>query len=127
MSSGRQHASSAEVLAYAQGALDALDSGVLETIVSATARMVSLDFWNTKAHDGHLNLAAHVAKKALESAGAAASSGPIASRSLGPLSVTYAVPTVVPSDGNLGSTAWGQLYILLRDSILVLPITAGGC
>lgn len=123
----RRHATEADVLAYAP-ALSGLAAGILAAIVSATALLVSLEAWGTKAYDGHLNLAAHIGSRFLAGASVAGPAGPVTSRAIGAISTSYAAPTVEPSDGDLALSAYGQLYKMLRDSIIVVPlVTRGMC
>lgn len=126
MPGARRHARVEEVLVYANGDLDALDPEVLQEIVDATALMISLDAWGLKAFDGHLNLAAHFGSKA-KSATSASPSGAVTSRSIGALSISYGTAAApAASDGDLSSTSYGQLYLMLKRTLLVPPMAIGG-
>jgi hypothetical protein len=60
-------------------------------------------------------LAAHLATLGPGSGGNSAA-GPVISETLGPASFTYASPSQVRGDGNLGSTSYGRLLQLMFDT-----------
>jgi hypothetical protein len=62
-------------------------------------------------------LAAHRGRRQLDVAGGGAA-GPVASESLGGMSVTYAAPVATETDSDLAMSVWGQAYArLCRNSI----------
>lgn len=120
-----KHATKAQVLTYAS-ALSAIDPEPLQSIVDATALMISLEAWGSKAFDAHKNLAAHFGSKALSSGTGGGASGPVTSRSIGPLSVSYAAPVMSAGDVVQGASRYGDIYLMLRETVVVPPLTAGG-
>lgn len=114
----------AEILAYAPG-LSSLSSAQLDHVITWTARLINLRRWAQKASDGHLLLIAHIGT-VLGSGGAAAPAGPVTARAIGPINTSYAGPAIEPSDGNLNGTGYGQQYLMLRNSIVVVPLGHGG-
>ena len=113
----------AEILAYAPG-LSALSTAQLEQVITWTARVINLQRWGRKTSDGHLLLIAHVGT--VQGAGAAAApSGAVTARTIGGISTSYGAAAVEPGEGNLNGTGYGQQYLLLRRSIVVVPLGTG--
>lgn len=81
------------------------------------AHLIGLNAWGEQASDGHRLLVAHFATRA--ALGAHGPTGPIASESVGPASVSYASSSADPTDGELATTFYGQAYVALRAVILI--------
>ena len=75
-----------------------------------------------KASNAHLLLAAHYLQIFTDNNTAG---GPIASRTIGKISESYAVAP--QADAELATTKFGQLYLALRQSLFLLPITGRAC
>lgn len=117
-------ATKAELIAFAP-TLCGENREPAETILELTGSMISIDCWGVKASRGHLLLAAHFLKLLADSGGGASAGGPLAGRGLGKISESYAVAT--QADAELASTTYGQLYLALRKSLFLLPITGRAC
>ena len=116
-------ATKAELLAFAPG-LCGENREPAETLLEVAGSMISLECWGTKASNGHLLLAAHLLQL-FAGAGGASAGGPVASRTIGKISESYAVAT--QADAELATTTYGQLYLTLRKTLLLLPITGRAC
>jgi hypothetical protein len=66
------------------------------------------DAWGTLADDGALYLAAHL--RTVAKRGANGASGPVQSKRVGDIAVTYAVPQISGA-GSLESTAYGMEFL----------------
>lgn len=87
-------------------------------LLDIAGSMISVECWGIKASNGHLLLAAHYLKIFAEENTAG---GPIASRSLGKISESYSVAP--QADGELATTKFGLLYLALRKTLFLLPIS----
>lgn len=96
----------------------------LLAILSVACSMISLEAWGSKANMGGAYLAAHIATMA-GAKGMGGEGGPATSRSLGGLSTSYATIAGDTSSAAFNSRA-GRMYIMLRDSLLILPIVGTG-
>ncbi len=117
-------ATKAELIAFAPTLCDE-NREPAESILDITGSMISIDCWGVKASSGHLLLAAHYLQLHASSAGGATAGGPLAGRSIGKISESYAVAT--QADAELATTVNGQLYLALRKSLFLLPITGRAC
>jgi len=111
-------ATKAEILTLAP---ELTDDAVLDELIEVAGTMINVGCWGSKASKGHAALAAHLASS-LQSSGSTGPAGPIASRAIGSISVSYAGQP--PSDPELGRTKYGELYLILRKSLFILPLAA---
>jgi hypothetical protein len=51
--------------------------------------------------------------------------GPVASKSIGALSISYAQAAVAAGDASLARTKWGRMYLDMRAGVMVGPTVAG--
>ena len=87
----------------------------LTYVIDGTCLMLG-DCWTTKKIYAHAYLAAHFAT--VQGGG---ETGAVASKTIDKISTSYA--TTPPSDPDLGSTKWGRLYLALRKSVTILPVS----
>lgn len=87
-----------------------VDAAVSAYWLDMAKPLIGLDAWGTAASQAHALLAAHYMK--LNGLGTGGGGGAVASRTVGPVSESYAV--TAPSDGDLGSTSYGLQYLALR-------------
>jgi hypothetical protein len=87
--------------------------------LDCTCSQINIECWGVKADCGHIYLAAHFL--AMQGWGSG-QSGAVSSKSIDKLSISYAVSP--PSDGDLGRTKWGSLYMQMRKSLFVPGIAA---
>lgn len=91
-----------------------LSDQLVERFLAQAQRRVSTTQWGDKADDGVLWLTGHLLK--VESqirSGSSAAAGPISQKSVGDLSVSYAVPSDIRNNF-LASTTYGQQFIELK-------------
>lgn len=117
-------ATKAELLAFVPSLCDE-NREPAESILDITGSMISVDCWGTKASNGHLLLSAHYLQLFADSAGGATAGGPLAGRAIGKISESYAVAP--QADAELATTVHGQLYLALRKTLFILPITGRAC
>ncbi len=88
------------------------------------ARMLNPDAWGSLYDDGHLFLTAHLmALMGVASGVTASSGGVIASKTVGPVTVTYASPSgTTPADADLERTKYGQQYKAMRRTLVKSPM-----
>lgn len=89
---------------------------VLAQLLEVTCAMLG-DCWGSKRSYGHLYLAAHYATVANGGAG-----GIVSTRSIDKISESYAIGQFFTLDPQYGSTKWGVLYLMLRGTLLRLPV-----
>lgn len=92
-----------------------LDATVTSAIDEAERR-TNRDAWAGKADDAVLYLAGHILKVWALQSGTPA--GAVMSESVGPISRTYATSPVTSRE-NLATTAWGRMYLELRQTLFV--------
>jgi hypothetical protein len=95
----------ADVLAIAPE-LSTVATGTFQAILTIADRQIDDERWGEFADDGRRYLAAHMATISNGDAGGAA--GPIASETLGPMSVSYGA--IADVDGELSGTKYGVFY-----------------
>lgn len=125
-----EHATHADVILLAPALVGStVDPEPLDTIIEFTAEMISIEAWGEKASKGHALLAAHFATKFLQGgSGGAGAGGPVQSRTIDKISVTYAVSSIVAaSDAQLGDTIYGQMYLAMRRTLVIEPLTGRVC
>lgn len=110
-------ATKAELLAFAPALCDE-NREPAEMLLDITGSMISIACWGTKASDGHLLLAAHYLQIFADDNTAG---GPVASRAIGKISESYAVAP--QADAELATTKFGLLYLALRKTLFLLPIS----
>lgn len=90
---------------------------LVERFLAQANRRVNADQWGEKADDAVLYLTAHLLKIEVQIRGGAfAASGPIQSRKVGDLAVSYKVPDAM-GKSFLASTTYGQVYLDLKTGI----------
>jgi hypothetical protein len=108
-------------------ALEALDPDLLTDIVDDSACMINPDFWGKKAVPGLALLICHYGTRFDPAASSAAAAGPVASRTLDKLSVSYVSAALSEDARTFGSTTFGQAYLELRATLIIAPITGRVC
>lgn len=83
--------------------------------IEAAKAYFDADVWGDALTMGHTHMAAHVVMGLSGSSGGGAS-GPASSMSMGPVSITYALPTAVTTS-LFGSTPAGRAFLALRESL----------
>ena len=101
--------------------LTCVDETIRLAVLDMAAGMISVECFGEKYSTAQIYLTGHML--ALTQAGVAAN-GPVVSKTIGSISATYAISTP-PSDPLLSSTSYGQLYLMLRDSVPCLPMVVG--
>jgi hypothetical protein len=84
------------------------DNSVLQRAIDRAARQIG-DAWGDLADDGTLYLAAHL--RSVAKGGSSGTAGPVQSKKVGELSVTYSVQMTPLTEGPLASTAYGREYL----------------
>jgi hypothetical protein len=108
------------------GVFDSLDDSFLEILIAEAALLISESLWGDHYNIGLLYLTAHLASTtAGGSSGSPGAIGPITSRRVGDVAVTYASPASSPSNENYTSTTYGQMYLSLRRIYQSGPVTTG--
>lgn len=92
-------------------------------MLDLASTMIALEVWGEKASFGHLELTGHFLAQHPDVAVAGASPQ-VVSRSIGGLSISYSVPSSMPTEAELSATSWGKRFIELRKGVLVTPIAA---
>jgi hypothetical protein len=107
----------ADVLAIASE-LSVITSPATQNAILATARvMLDPDVWGDLFDEGHKYLAAHDAKKLVQSQTMGGAVGAVSKYKVGPIEVSYQNPTAMTAssnDTNLSSTNYGQIYLRMR-------------
>lgn len=103
----------------------------IEMFIALARRFVSESRWGDMSKQGIVQMAAHLLKKAGYGAGTDGTGsaggvavGPVVSESVGEISVTYAQAGVGASDADklLGTTSYGQLFLMLRSTLPRTPM-----
>ena len=104
------------------GASDVL----IDRWIAQAERRINTTQWSEKADDATLWLTAHLLK--IESqlrGGGTATAGPITTKKVGDLSVSYSVPAGKLSETFLASTAYGQQFLELRKELFTTRVLNG--
>jgi hypothetical protein len=94
---------------------------IVNEVLSCTCSMINLECWGSKASCGSTYLAAHFLATMGFGTGEV---GPISSKKIKDLSLTYAISA--SSDAEFGSTRWGRLYTMMRDTLLIGGLSTRG-
>ena len=95
---------------------DPVPDDVAQFALDAACCMVNLECWGKKASFGSLYLAAHLlAMQTGIDAG-----GTVERKKIDKIEIQFS--TTTPSDGDLGSTKWGQNYLAIRRTLMILPV-----
>jgi len=78
---------------------------------------INLGCWGAKADCAHIYLTAHFLS--LQS-GSGGGGGEVKKKKIDKIEVEF--ETTAPTDGDLGSTKWGRLYLQLRKSLFIAPV-----
>lgn len=99
---------------------------ILQVWLDVAQDMIPISWWGVKALNGHIFLAAHLYTVANPTGvgGSGGESGPVKTREIDKLRIEYESAGSGSStvDPLLGATKYGRLFIVLRMSLLVLPI-----
>lgn len=112
MTSIATYAEDADLLIYVPDAAS-VDSTLRALVLEDTKEAIDLRWFGDKSRYAHVLLTAH--RLALLTGTLGGESGPIASRSAGAISVSYAVNAA--SDPELASTKWGRLFLQVSQSV----------
>jgi len=104
-------------------AFAAMDSDLIDEVLAAAGSIVG-QAWDTLRSTGHLCLTAHMLAS-LDAAGSSGSGGPVVSRSIAGIAISYAAPVVAADAGSLAGTKWGLRYLELRQSVMLVPTVDG--
>jgi hypothetical protein len=96
---------------------------LLGLLLDTACSMISVECWGDKASAGHTYLTAHLATVA-GAAGQGGEGGPLTSQGMGAISASWATTGFDASDASFSGTKWGRMYIMLRDSLIVLPLVS---
>jgi hypothetical protein len=86
--------------------------------LSCACAQINLACWGVKADCAHVYLTGHFL--ALQSGTGGGGGGAINRKKIDKIEIGY--QTTAPSDGDLGATKWGRLYLQLRKSIFIPPL-----
>lgn len=120
----KAYATDADLLALAPGLT--VDPATRDAYRALAEKWIGLDAWGEKASQGHTLLTLHLLAAAPGLSGVPGSSAKVASKTIGRLSISYQ-GDAAPSDAELGTTAWGTMYISLRDTIAALGAVGRSC
>ena len=99
----------------------------INIFLAQAERRVNADQWSDKADDATLWLTAHLLKiEAQLRSGGDAASGPVKSKRVGDLAISYEVPEQL-SRSFMGSTAYGQYYLDLTTSVWPTRVLGACC
>ena len=93
----------------------------LEFYIECACLMVNQGCWGSKWECGVTLLAAHMA-----TVGSGAASGIVSGKTIDKISVSYAVAAFSSNDAAFASSRYGQDYLAIRETILVLPVVGTG-
>ena len=104
-------------------ALAAVPDSSVNKWLDRASKMVNPDIWGELLDDGVTYLAAHLMVCAGIVTGASAAAGAVKSKSVGPVSVTYATTDGgSASDNDLERTPYGRIFKALRATRPIGPI-----
>lgn len=125
-------ASKADVLLWFPS-LSTVSDELFASAIEAAACLFNADAWGCHLRMGSIYATAHLLT-AQSQGTTGGSAGPVSSRSMGPVSMSWAVATPDGSDSFWASTGPGRSYLMLRDQLgpmaatqWTLPIVGGGC
>lgn len=95
---------------------------IVQEMLDCVCLQINLECHGEKAQCAHRYLTGHFLAM---QGGGSGEGGAVASRTIDKLAISFA--TTTPSDGDLGSTKWGRMYMQLKRTILVLPIVGRLC
>lgn len=95
---------------------------IVQTMLDCVCQQINFDCFGEKAECAHRFLTAHFLAM---QGGGSGESGAVSSKKIDKLAISFAVTT--PSDGDLGSTKWGRMYMQLKKSILIFPLVGRSC
>jgi len=100
------------------GAFDAVTEGQASLVIDEAAKEIVEDVWGNSYDDGLLYLSAHLLTLFVVSPGVGGGGGPVSSRRVGDVAVTFATTRSASeiASGQFGSTLFGQRYLQLRRS-----------
>jgi len=105
----------ADVLVYAPE-LSAVPTSQMQIYLDLAKNFVFEGKWERKYMQGVCLLTAHMVSITM---GGSNNSGPIASESVGELSISYSNG---PMDDELQGTSYGELYLMLRKTLKITPL-----
>lgn len=112
-----------------------LSDAKIDRWLAQAERRINTTQWGEKADDGLLWLTAHLLKIQCDiataaSGGTGSPSGPVSSKKVGDLSVTYSAPVFTTfrkaTDRFLASTTYGQYYLDLKSTVFATRVL-GDC
>jgi hypothetical protein len=108
----------ADIQGMPSGEFASLGASVIQPFIDEAERIVGRDVWGELADDGVRYLAAHLL--AVVRRGSSAPMGPVISETAGPVSRSYAAPSVVSTQG-YNSTLYGQRFQQLVGMLGLTP------
>lgn len=109
-----------DIKARFPGAFTSISDALLETVIVEASLEISEGLWGTYYDTGLLYLSAHIASMSAMGASSASVSGPVSSKRIGDVSISYATPQGGVSAIN--STSYGQRFLELRKRIQCGPL-----
>ena len=104
-------------------AFASLTEATVQKWLDRAALEMNPDVWGTLYDEGHMFLAAHKMVCMSVLPGVSASAGAVKSKSVGPVSVTYATSDGGSvSDNDLERTAYGRQHKAMRATLLLGPL-----
>jgi hypothetical protein len=98
-------------------------SALLDDMLAAAGVLVG-ELWGQLRSQAHMARTAHLLTMAGQGSGSG-ETGPVASKSIGALSISYAQAAVAAGDASLARTKWGRMYLDMRAGVMVGPTVAG--
>jgi hypothetical protein len=99
-------------------------SPLIDDMLAAAGVLVG-ELWGQLRSQGHMARTAHLLTMAGASSAGGGESGPVASRAIGAISISYATAAIAAGDESLARTKWGRLYLDMRAVVMVGPTVAG--
>ncbi len=113
--------------------LSTIAGPLLDILVRRAACLIQPEAWKKKQQDALALLICHFGQEQINAGsgsgggttGASGGSGPVASVSIGKLSVSYSVPADLSAAESIyATTKWGVQFILMKRSLIIPPLAA---
>jgi hypothetical protein len=102
----------AEIQAKFPGSFDSLSDATIQLYIDEAANFISEDIWGDDYNLGLYYLTAHLLSSLVPaSGGGAGAAGPVSSRRVGDLSVSFAVAASATTTASFAQTSYGQMFM----------------